>query len=85
MPQLRKRNNLKSDLSVLLGGHTENIYFEPKYFETFIAEQGSAFEQLLMETQRDHVHIDGDGNWDITNLTPPSYLANEHNIRSFGY
>lgn len=85
VPQLRKRNDLKSDLSVLLGGHTENIYFEPKYFETFIAEQGSAFEQLLMETQRDHVHIDGDGNWDITNLTPSSYLANEHNIRLFGY
>ena len=37
--QMRSRGSLKSDISAMLASHVENMYFNPTYYERFIAPQ----------------------------------------------
>jgi hypothetical protein len=84
--QLKKRNNLKSDITVLLAAHVENIYFEPVYFETFIDKQSDALEKVFFEAQFDCNYIDEDNNINTGfSFTPNDYLSNQYNIDFFGY
>jgi len=46
--QLVARNNLKSDISVLIVGHTENMYFNPTYYRTYIEKQKHGFQRLMI-------------------------------------
>nr|WP_288808722.1 hypothetical protein [uncultured Sphingobacterium sp.] len=84
--QLKSRNNLRSDLTVLLAAHVENIYFEPIYFETFIANQADSIETIFKQAQFDVQRLDFEGNH-IGNisLTPPDYLKNKLELNFFGY
>lgn len=84
--QLRKRNNLKSDVTMLLAAHVENIYFNPIYYKTFIQGYEGFLEEILMQSQMDLGKFDEDGNIKVNvSLTPPSYLNNEFGINFFGY
>lgn len=84
--QLRIRNNLKSDITMLLGAHVENIYFNPTYYKTFIEKQKSHIMILLEQTQYDLGRFNQNGEL-LSNfsLTPPNYLNNEFDINFFGY
>ncbi|WP_156169840.1 hypothetical protein [Sphingobacterium sp. IITKGP-BTPF85] len=84
--QLQSRNNFKSDLTVLLAAHVENIYFEPIYFETFIACQSESILRVFQQAQFDVQKLDSQGNH-IGNLslTPPDYLKNTQKLNFFGY
>ncbi|MDF2831531.1 hypothetical protein [Chryseobacterium indoltheticum] len=84
--QLKERNNLKSDISMLIAAHTENVYFNPIYYKTFIDQHSENILKLVHETQFDFARVDENGN--ITNnvsLTPNNYLSNIYNINFFGY
>jgi len=84
--QLKKRNNLKSDITVLLAAHIENIYFEPVYFETFIEKQSDELERVFVEAQFDYNLLDEDNKINSGfSLTPNDYLHNKYNVNFFGY
>ena len=83
--QLRKRNNLKSDITMLITAHTENIYFNPIYYKTFIAQYEEALHKLMIQTQFDDVKIEENGQVELNSLTPSNYLDNQYNINIFGY
>jgi hypothetical protein len=84
--QLRKRNNLKSDITMLIAGHAENVYFQPTYYQTFIEKHEEILQDILIQTQFDHATIKPDNSVDINfSLTPPNYLNNPYNINFFGY
>ncbi|QBO59621.1 hypothetical protein NBC122_02820 [Chryseobacterium salivictor] len=84
--QLKERDNLKSDISILIAAHTENVYFNPIYYKTFIDQHSEDILKLIHETQFDFARIDENGN--VTNnisLTPNNYLNNIYNVNFFGY
>ncbi|MDH4474348.1 MAG: hypothetical protein QE487_17210 [Fluviicola sp.] len=84
--QLRSRNNLKSDITMLIAAHVENVYFNPVYYETFIEQYEKHIMVLLEESQFDIGRFDNDGVL-LSNFsfTPPDYLKNEFGINFFGY
>lgn len=84
--QLQSRNKLKSDLTMLLAAHVENIYFEPLYFKTFIAKQSNSILKVFHQAQFDIQRLDSQGNHiDNLSLTPPDYLKNKEQLNFFGY
>jgi len=83
--QLTERNNLKSDITMLVGAHTENIYFNPIYYKTFIEKHEKDLKKLMMMTQFDQEIINEKGGYDLYSLTPKNYLNNILNINFFGY
>ena len=84
--QLRTRGNLKSDITMLIGAHVENVYFNPKYYSTFIHQHEKSLLQLLKETQNDFVQKDFEtGEEIITSMTPNNYLKNIYDVNFFGY
>lgn len=84
--QLKNRNKLKSDISVLLMGHAENTYFNPIYFDTFIKKQADNIEKLVRDTQFELQGFDENGNLKAPySFTPNSYLSNKYEIDLFGY
>jgi hypothetical protein len=84
--QLVTRNNLKSDISVLIVGHTENIFFNPTYYKSYIEKQKGAFERLMIETQFDIGKLDNSNLVkNVTSITPNDYLTNKYRISLFGY
>jgi hypothetical protein len=85
-PQILQRNNLKSDISILVAAHTEDIYFNPTYYRTFIDPIRAQLENLFNQTQLDYIYHDENGNETQRNsLTPPNYLANNSSLSIFGY
>jgi hypothetical protein len=84
--QLRKRNKLKSDITMLIAAHTENVYFNPIYYETFIEKHEEVLKLLMIQTQMDHATI-GEGNKINVNFsfTPSNYLNNPYEVNFFGY
>lgn len=84
--QLRKRNNLKSDITMLIAAHTENVYFNPTYYETFIKKYEEILGNLMTLTQNDYGTIDENGQIVVeSSLTPQYYLNNPFNLNFFGY
>ena len=84
--QLRKRNNLKSDITMLIGGHTENVYFHPLYYKTFIEQYEKILKLILFHTQMDHATLDDENNINVNfSFTPSNYLDNPYGINFFGY
>lgn len=84
--QLRKRNNLKSDITMLIAAHTENIYFNPVYYTTFIEKHEEILKTIVSESQMDHAIIDENDEIKVTSsFTPNNYLNNPHKIYFFGY
>jgi hypothetical protein len=84
--QLKNRNNLKSDITMLIAAHTENVYFNPTYYKTFIEQQKQYLEIIMQQAQFDYGIIQE--NDDIQfglSLTPSHYLNNEFNVNFFGY
>ncbi|SFC72001.1 hypothetical protein SAMN05216297_1023 [Flavobacterium phragmitis] len=84
--QLRSRNNLKSDITMILAAHTDNIFFNPVYYMTFIEKIQDAVAKLIFQTQYDHGIIDFKNNIQHQfSYTPSNYLANPDKINIFGY
>lgn len=84
--QLRKRNNLKSDITMLIAAHTENIYFNPIYYKTFIEQYEEVLEQIVFHSQMDYATIDeNDQIKSEFSFTPSNYLDNPYDINFFGY
>ena len=84
--QLKKRDNLFSDITILLAGHVENIYFNPLYYKTFIEKYENELVSLIQDTQLDFAFFGEDNTIKETiSLTPSDYLANKYGINFFGY
>jgi hypothetical protein len=84
--QLRNRNNLKSDITMLIAGHTENVYFNPIYYQTFIEKHEETIRLILFHTQMDHATIDDANKINVNfSFTPRNYLDNPYGINFFGY
>lgn len=83
--QLRSRKNLKSDISVIVAAHCENVYFNPVYYETFIKKHENDLEQIMELTQSDIGEIKENDEYDTISITPKNYLNNTLNINLFGY
>lgn len=82
--QLKARNNLLSDITMLIAAHTENVYFSPSYYTKHIEPLEEILEEISQMTQFDIASLDD--NNQITNevsLTPPSYLDNPWKISFF--
>lgn len=84
--QLKKRNNLKSDITMLIAGHTDNVYFNPTYYTTFIEKHEDVLKQILLHTQFDHGTVHEDNSVEVNfSFTPSNYLNNPYDINYFGY
>ncbi len=83
--QLRNRQNLKSDITILLAAHVENIYFNPIYYKTFIEQYEKKLELILFQSQLDVGIISDDDITIVDSLTPPDYLSNKYGVNFFGY
>lgn len=84
--QLRSRNNLKSDITMLIAAHIENVYFNPTYYNTFIEKYESVLNEILKQSQMDIATTNNSGEIsNLISLTPPKYLNNEFGINFFGY
>lgn len=82
--QIRNRRKIESDLSVLIAGHCENVFFKPTYYLKHIERQEINMNKLFEQTQFDFVPIDGYGKqMEPISLTPKNYLDNEFNIQLF--
>lgn len=84
--QLRMRKNLKSDITMIIAAHTNNIYFNPVYYKTFIEQIQDTILKIIIQTQSDHGIIDGNNNINFQfSYTPNNYLTNPDKINIFGY
>lgn len=84
--QLRQRNNLKSDITMLIAAHTNNVFFNPIYYRIFIERIQDDILKLIKQTQYDHGIVDNKDNIKHQfSYTPSSYLNNHYNINLFGY
>ena len=84
--QLKSRDQIQLDISILLAPHAENIYFNPTYYSTFIEKQEELIEEVFFEAQFNLAQI-GDSNEleNIESFTPSNYLENRNSINIFGY
>ena len=84
--QLTKRNNLKSDITMLIAAHTENVYFNPTYYTTFIEKYEKELEVIMFQSQMDYASIDEYSKLNVDfSFTPSNYLNNPYGINFFGY
>lgn len=84
--QLTKRNNLKSDITMLIAAHTENVYFHPTYYKTFIEKYEKELEIIMVQAQMDYASIDENSQLNVDfSFTPSNYLNNPYDINFFGY
>jgi hypothetical protein len=84
--QIRNRNNLKSDISILVLGHCENVCFDPRYYEAFIERNESDHLEIMKATQLDVALLDPDNKVRMAeSMTPYDYLNNPWNVSIFGY
>lgn len=84
--QLGKRNKLKSDITMLIAAHAENVYFNPLYYKTFIEKHQEDLRKILSQTQMDFGKVGENNEIKINfSLTPNDYLKNPLEINFFGY
>ena len=82
--QIKSRNKVESDLSVLIAGHCENVFFKPSYYLEYIRNQEEPISKLVVQTQTDFVRFDSYGRKIIPiSMTPKNYLENEFSIQLF--
>lgn len=82
--QLRNRNNLESDITMLIGAHTENVFFNPSYYVLNIEKYETQLNELMLQTQTDNAINNPKGNLIITGSnTPNDYLNNKFGINFF--
>jgi len=71
---------------MLIAAHTENIYFNPLYYKTFIEKNEDILQTVMMESQMDFASIDENSTLKTEfSFTPSLYLRNPHGITFFGY
>lgn len=84
--QLRTRNKLKSDITMLIAAHAENVYFNPLYYKTFIEKHQENLREILHQAQMDFGNVGENDEINIKySLTPDDYLKNPLGINFFGY
>lgn len=84
--QLIKRNNLKSDISILFAAHVKNMYFNPIYYKTFIEKYENILPLIIFQAQSDSGIINENGQPEVVHsFTPSDYLNNPYDINFFGY
>ncbi len=84
--QLQQRDNLKSDITMIIAAHTNNIFFNPVYYKTFIEEIQDTIKKIIFQTQMDHGVVDSKNNIKHQfSYTPCNYLTNPDKINIFGY
>ena len=84
--QLTKRSNLKSDITMLIAAHTENVYFNPTYYRTFIEKYEKELKIIMVQSQMDSATIDENSQLNVDfSFTPSNYLNNPYDIIFFGY
>ncbi len=84
--QLRKRDNLKSDITMLIAAHAENVYFNPTYYKTFIEQYETILELIMFHSQMDYATMDENNQMKVDfSFTPSNYLNNPYEINFFGY
>jgi len=84
--QLTARNNLKSDITMLIAAHTENVYFNITYYKTFIEKYEKDLKVIIAQSQTDYASIDENSQLNVDfSFTPSNYLNNPHGINFFGY
>lgn len=84
--QLRTRNNLKSDISILFAAHVKNMYFNPIYYKTFIEKYETILPFIIFQAQSDSGIIGESGQPEVVHsFTPSDYLNNPYDISFFGY
>jgi hypothetical protein len=84
--QLRERNKLKSDITMLIAAHTENVFFNITYYKTFIEKYEKLLELILFHTQMDYATVDKVDKLTVDfSFTPSNYLDNPYEINFFGY
>lgn len=82
--QLRSRKNLKSDITMLIAAHTENIYFNPTYYKNYIEKYEKLLKIIMHQTQFDHGTVDDNGEVNVNfSFTPNNYLDNPFKINFF--
>lgn len=84
--QLKAASDPRLAISALLAPHTENIYYEPQYYDQFIKAQEEAMMEYTMEVQGALGIRDKEGNTvHEVSSTPSNYLANPRRVSLFGY
>ena len=84
--QLRMRNDLESDVTMLIAAHTENVFFNPLYYNTFIRQYEEVLEMIMFQSQMDFATINESDELKIEfSFTPSNYLRNPYGINFFGY
>jgi hypothetical protein len=84
--QLQARNNLKSDITMLIAAHTENVFFNPKYYKVYIEQYEKFLDLIFFQTQMDYFNIDENDKMSFDfSFTPSNYLHNAYEINFFGY
>ena len=84
--QLRDRNNLKSDITILIACHVENVYFNPIYYRTFIEQHEKDLKDAFFQAQFDYATIGSNNEVKVEfSFTPSNYLNNPYKLSFFGY
>jgi hypothetical protein len=83
--QIRKRNNYKSDISILIASHIDNVYFEPRYYDLFVSKHEIVLGKIMYEAQFEKGVIRDDKIEYTYSETPSNYLANKYGLNFFGY
>jgi hypothetical protein len=79
--QMNSRRIQKLDLSRLIIGHLDNVYFNPDYYRQFISKQESTMFDYLEEVQFDYRPFGSD---EVMVLTQPDYLkSSRHDLNLF--
>ncbi|QQR95737.1 MAG: hypothetical protein IPJ93_03170 [Bacteroidota bacterium] len=71
---------------MLVAAHVENIYFNPTYYETFIAQHEKILKTIFVHSQMDYATIGDNNELNVEfSMTPSNYLDNPYGINFFGY
>ena len=71
---------------MLIAAHTENVYFNPTYYTTFIEKYEKELEVIMFQSQMDYASIDEYSKLNVDfSFTPSNYLNNPYGINFFGY
>jgi hypothetical protein len=83
--QMHSRNSLTNDISAMLASHVENMYFNPTYYERFIAPQAGSILTAKNEVNGNGLTIYGGPDQQPLEVswTREDYLLNPFGIQLF--